>query len=53
MAPMVRFDRDRLMEELCQFFERETGMYSSDPRMIPIELRVPVRPGSSPARRNA
>ncbi len=57
MSSIVRFDRDRLMEELAQFFERETGVYTTDPRLIPIELRVPdrraARPGSAPTRRVA
>lgn len=51
MSAVIRFDRDRLMDELSQFFERETGIYASDPRTIPIELRVPDRRAALPARR--
>lgn len=51
MSAVIRFDRDRLMDELSQFFERETGIYASDPRTIPIELRVPDRRAALPSRR--
>ncbi len=53
MSGVIRFDRDRLMEELCQFFERETGINTGDPRSMPIEMRVAVRGVRPTGSRNA
>lgn len=45
---VVRFDHERILAELADFFERETGQAVSDPLHMPVELRVPDRRAAAP-----